>query len=202
MTYDDVFYDTIRAGCRASAEIVVPLIHSVVQPATVIDVGCGEGWWGAAFAALGATVTGLDGGYVRDRAIPFLETDLNEPLPALGPFDLAVCLEVAEHLPENRGASLVADLCSLAPVILFSAAIPGQPGAGHINCQWPTWWATLFAAQGFCVSGAIRDRIWDDERIEPWYRQNLLVAARTPMTPWFPDPSPVDRTHPVIASWM
>lgn len=103
------------------------------------------------------------------------------PRPSVGergfPYDLAVCLEVAEHLPAGAGDGLVRTLCDLAPVVLFSAAVPGQGGHGHLNEQWPDYWTERFRPRGRHVSGDLRWRIWNDDRIEPWYRQNLLVAA-------------------------
>lgn len=196
-TYDQGFYATIAAGCRSSAEIVVPLILAEVGASSVIDVGCGQGWWGAEFAAYGCEVTGVDGDYVPDQQIPnIVAHDLGTPLPDLGSFDLAVCLEVAEHLPPERAASFVADLCRLADVVVFSAAAPHQTGAGHVNCQWPSYWAELFGRHGYQVDGSLRWSIWTDDQVEPWYRQNLLVAS--------PDaiPSePLDVIHPVIHRW-
>jgi hypothetical protein len=52
-------------------------------------------------------------------------------------FDLALCLEVAEHLPAAAGDSLVRRLASVGARILFSAAIPGQGGRNHVNEKWP-----------------------------------------------------------------
>lgn len=195
--YDPSFYDTIAPGCRSSAEVLVPLILDRQPAEAVLDVGCGQGWWGAEFARHGCNVVGIDGGYVHDRQVPtFVEHDLTDRLPDLGSFDLAVCLEVAEHLPKSRAASFVADLCAAAPVVVFSAAIPRQPGAGHINCQWPSWWADLFATHGMHLDDSLRELVWDDDRIEPWYRQNVLIATSTPCDP------PKDLTHPVIAQWL
>ena len=39
-------------------------------------------------------------------------------------FDLALCLEVAEHLPAKAADAFVASLVELAPVVVFSAAMP------------------------------------------------------------------------------
>lgn len=91
-------------------------------------------------------------------------------------FDLAVCLEVAEHLDPDYSEDLVSSLCHLAPVVLFSAAVPGQGGHGHRNEQWPEFWAQRFRDEGRLVSGGLRWHLWDSN-VEPWYAQNLLVAA-------------------------
>lgn len=208
--YDSTFYDTIRDGCRSSAAVVAPIVKGLLSlPAPrVIDVGCGEGWWAQAFADLGAEVIGIDGAHVNDSPLGdrFIRHDLLEPLPShlAGRFDLAVSLEVAEHLPPERAASFVRDLCSLAPVVLFSAAIPGQGGTGHVNEQWPGYWVDHFLEAGFTVSGALRWMIWDDDRVENWYRQNLLIAAKeVPLLPpldVFASPlsTPWPVVHPVL----
>lgn len=191
------FYDQIAGGCRSSAAVVAPLVLARHPSRTVIDVGCGQGWWGAAFTALGCTARGVDGAYVPDRQLAdFAEHDLTRPLDDLGRYDLAICLEVAEHLPESRAAGLVADLVGLAPVVLFSAAIPHQSGAGHINLRWPSWWAELFVEHGYQVDGSLRWLIWDDDRVESWYRQNLLIASRDTIPV-----GPLDVVHPVIHEW-
>lgn len=202
--YTADFYDTIAQGCRDSAAVVVPLIlqgfgHLPGSQTTVVDVGCGQGWWGAEFAKHGCDVLGLDGVYVDDRQIPFQEHDLMDQLPAPfgSAFDIAVCLEVAEHLPESRAASFVADLCAQSEAVVFSAAIPHQSGAGHINCQWPSYWAKLFAEHGYRCDGNLRWAIWNDEQVEPWYRQNLLIFSPGV----FGEDMPLDVVHPIIHGW-
>lgn len=197
--YDPTFYDTIRSGIQSSASVVAPLVNDYVQASRVLDVGCGEGWWGAEFQKLGCDVLGIDGAYVDPTAasgIPSIAWDLERPIFAAGRpgpldgcgmtdrkyhFDLAVCLEVAEHLRPARALSLVGDLCLSAPVVLFSAAIPGQGGTGHLNEQWPTYWAHFFQQHGYAVSGALRWEIWNDDRVENWYRQNLLICSTQPI---------------------
>lgn len=197
-------YERIRVGCQRSAEAVVPLIYDLVRPRTVADIGGGEGWWGRAFYDRGCDVlvadssgAGLEWKFEIEsgperRRIDFLPVDLTlkgwaariaaerASIAAIhggrSRFDLALCLEVAEHLPADAAETLVAGLCSLAPVVLFSAAIPGQGGHGHVNEQWPAYWAERFHAFNY-VAGDIRPRVWDDELVEPWYRQNLLIFA-------------------------
>lgn len=205
-TYGSSFYDIIRAGSQASAAAVVPLVHAAFAPETVVDVGCGEGWWAKAFEDLGARVLGIDGHDGAAAVVDYRQHDLAQPLNVdLGGFnrcDLAVSLEVAEHLPPQRASGFVDDLCSLAPVVLFSAAVPGQGGHGHVNEQWPGYWAHRFGANGYAVSGALRFAIWENDQIENWYRMNLLVAADKDHQPpeLFETPLayPLALVHPVL----
>lgn len=206
-TYSKAFYDTIRPGVRASAAVVVPLVLNLLRrPERIIDVGCGEGWWAQEFSDNGCQVIGIDGSYVDGSPLGarFIPHDLTATLPGhlSGRFDLAVCLEVGEHLPPARAESFVRELCTLAPLVLWSAAIPGQGGAGHVNEQPPAYWQRLFESNDFELSGALRWRIWDDDRVENWYRQNLMVAARRPqLYPELFDPEtshPVHVVHPVL----
>jgi SAM-dependent methyltransferase len=204
--YSD-FYDIIRPGTIQSAEVMVPVVFDLVKPKSVIDVGAGEGHWAKKFRDLGCDVLGIDGAYVVNSPLGddfvALDIDVIDSLLTLPKADLVVCLEVAEHLPSTRSESFVAEISTLSPTIFWSAAIPRQPGSGHIMCMWPSYWAGLFAQHGFSVSGSIRDKFWDDERIEPWYRQNCLLITKTPelYPDYFPDTTELDRVHPIIRSW-
>jgi SAM-dependent methyltransferase len=181
--YDKRFYAYHRDRTAVSAAVIVPIVMDLVGPVSVLDLGCGIGQWLGAFLGAGVQrILGLDGAYVDRNMlfIPkefFLEADLEKPLAVSGRFDLACSLEVAEHLSESAGQSLVAAVCAAAPVVLFSAAIPWQGGDNHINEQWPSYWIAKFAARGFSVFDPIRPRIIGDSRVAHWYRQNLLMFA-------------------------
>jgi SAM-dependent methyltransferase len=181
--YDQDFFSGHAEGAEEAAALVVPLVVEMLPGlASVVDIGCGAGHWLAAFARAGVGDTlGLDGGETAAALAiapaQFRETDLARPIRLARRFDLAVSLEVAEHLPAARGESFVADLCALADIVLFSAAIPGQDGTHHINERWPSYWAGLFAAHGYTPHDVIRPRIWTDRRIPFWYRQNVFLYA-------------------------
>src|SRR5215469_9658197 len=114
--YGDAFFDSQQEGALQSARIVLPLVQRLFTPTSVLDVGCGRGAWLRVFQELGVTtVRGLDGEYV-DRSellIPpecFTCTDLSTPFEVVGRYDLSICLEVAEHLPEEMAPILVRNL--------------------------------------------------------------------------------------------
>lgn len=181
--YSTDFYDEIEHGSLQSAAIIVPRLMNLVRPQSVLDVGCGRGAWLTIFQKSGISkILGIDGPHVDKTRllIPsecFESVDLNQPFELPGPHDLVLCLEVAEHLPASMAYSLVKALTKAAPVVVFSAAIPGQGGTGHVNERWPEYWRQLFAKEGFDVLDPIRKDIWQNESVQWWYRQNLLVYA-------------------------
>lgn len=216
--YGDAFYLDQVEGAARSAAVVLPLLFAVDRPARVIDVGCGQGAWLAAAEAAGAReLTGLDGDWVdraklRSARIAFHATDLTQRIPEHGRFDLCISVEVAEHLPPARSRGFVADLCRLSDVVLFSAAVPQQGGTDHVNEQRASQWVARFAEEGFDCFDLLRGTLWDDARVEWWYRQNLLVFVRrgTAAHARFsavPRPAPpVDLVHPEAfeskVSWL
>lgn len=139
-----------------------------------------QGAWLSVFRQLGVENTlGVDGNWVdKDKLYIdkkfFLEKNLTEPLSLNRKFDLAMSLEVAEHLPESAADTFVETLTKLSDNIVFSAAIPNQGGQNHINEQWHTYWIEKFEARGFYCNDIIRPVIWNNPNVEYWYAQNML----------------------------
>jgi SAM-dependent methyltransferase len=187
VTYSPEFYSLQKDGSLRSARRVLPHLIDLIElasPKSLVDVGCGVGTWLAAARELGiADVLGVDGAYV-DRSqlqIPedrFVAVDLTEPFTVNRTFDAALCLEVGEHLPESKADQLVESLTRLAPIVMYSAAVPRQSGEDHLNEQWQTWWVDRFAKFRFVALDVVRRRIWDDREVEWWYAQNILLMVR------------------------
>jgi hypothetical protein len=108
----------------------------------------------------------------------FQATDVGKPFSAKRRFDLAMTLEVAEHLDASCASTFIDNVVALSDVIVFSAAIPGQGGNHHVNEQWPDYWKALFDARGYVMIDALRPRFWNNPKIESWYRQNLFYAVK------------------------
>ena len=202
-SYSKVFYDWQRTGSHKSAEKILPIVFDAVHPNSVVDVGCGVGPWLDVARNLGATVVGYEGGWVKslEPAYPGLEirtADLEQPLKVDQTFDLAMTVEVAEHLSPERADSFVADLVALAPHVLFSAAVPGQGGNNHINEQWQSYWADRFAAHGYGPRDVVRPKVWNDRGVAYWYRQNVVLYSKGFVTKRQPG---FDQVHPEHTAW-
>ena len=179
-TYSGRFFRIQKSGSRTSAESTVPIILEYVTPRSIVDFGCGTTTWLSVFSEHGVTdVIGVDGDYVdrNQLEIPqerYVSWDLEQPFEVEREFDLAISLEVGEHLSPNGGFSLVEALTAAAPVVLFSAAIPHQGGTNHVNEQWPEYWISLFTDHGFVCVDAVRERIWKNINVSWWYSQNMF----------------------------
>ncbi len=182
--YNKNFYELMRAGSVRSAEAILPLVLQILQVHSVVDVGCGDGNWLAVFQRLGVEeILGIDGDYVNPDLLQipadhFQAADLSKPLRLGRVYDLAISMEVAEHLERDCAPMFVESLVRLAPVVLFSAAIPLQGGNQHLNEQWPDKWAALFREHGYLPVDFIRKHVWQNEAVEWWYAQNTLLFVQ------------------------
>ena len=213
--YGGHFYRVQLTRSRAGARAIVPIVMDLLAPRSIVDLGCGVGCWLATFREAGVTeLLGIDGSWVPRHLLQipseaFREGDVGGELTLTKTprVDLAMSLEVGEHLEPYQASRLVASLTELSDFVLFSAATPFQGGLGHVNEQWPSYWASLFAQRGYVAMDAIRPLIWSDVSVPVWYRQNcILYVARTALYKHPPLRSlsaeyPVeylDRVHPEL----
>ena len=185
--YKPGFYGGHATGSALSARRVLPEVFKLIGlPASVVDVGCGIATWGGAIRELGVgDYLGIDGSWVplAQLQVPpeqFVPADLSrlDSFQLDRRFDLAICLEVAEHLEQGKAEALVRFLTAHADRVVFGAAVPYQGGTHHINEQWQSYWAEIFATCGFDAFDIIRPRIAGDREIEYWYRQNTIFYAK------------------------
>jgi SAM-dependent methyltransferase len=182
---DRRFQEGMRYAC-ATAAAITPFVLDVFPVRSMIDVGCGAGVLLAAFAERGVErIVGVDGDYTNHARLQFdpkhfVAWDLNQPLGplGLGRFDLALSVEVGEHLSPSRADSFVDDLCALADVVLYGAAIVQQGGINHINEQWQSYWARKFLSRDYIPYDLLRPVIWNTRDVPYWYKQNTLFYVK------------------------
>jgi SAM-dependent methyltransferase len=181
--YDDAFFDQ-EVAAQTMYGRLVDVLYELLKPSSVVDVGCGRGLILARFAEKGVRVRGIEGSrhaiarsQVGDRIV---RANLERGVPLLGRFDLCVCIEVAEHLPERSARRLVEGLAALSDRVVFTAATPGQGGRHHVNEQPNSYWRSRFEEVGYVPSGLlqeIRSRIADIPE-PPWMHANLMMFEK------------------------
>lgn len=203
-TYSTEFYEYINSGSLASAKIIVPQIIELFNPSSVLDIGCGAGAWCSVWIKHDTPeVLGIDGDYIKEENLLinkkyFEAADLGAPVDLKRKFDLAISLEVAEHIPEEKSNIFVENLTRHADVIIFSAAVPGQGGEFHVNEQPLEYWREKFARLDYWCFDPLRGVIKNIDNIEPWYRYNILVYVSKKRMQELPERIKTSRIEPGI----
>jgi len=184
-----------------SPRAVIPVITSLLKPKSIVDFGCGLGSWLRVFKDSGIDkILGLDGDWVDRTKIEtsvidnFKEVDLEKEIKLKEKFDLAISLEVAEHLHKESADIFIENLTNASDIIVFSAAVPMQGGQNHINEQPLTYWVNLFDKYNYKFYDIIRGRIWNMDNVFWWYKQNMVVFSKNKLD--IKPVYPIDILHP------
>lgn len=185
--YNIAYYQHINAEEGPQAQRLADVMVWKYAPSSVIDVGCASGLYLKPFLEKGIKVTGIDSAKaaIADEILQIPRSyiqlsDITKQAPKTKA-DLALCIEVMEHIPARYAQRAIGNLVKAADSILFTAAQPGQGGLGHVNCQLPTYWEALFAKNGF------KRKFEDEEYLKiimaagyhmGWLTNNLMVLEK------------------------
>ena len=189
--YNTEFYNNQKDDSLKAAGIILQYLFQFYKPSSVIDIGCGAGTWLRASKDLGVDVIhGVDINEEDEQTL-FVPRDVidifdfSELLSQKEPisherYDLAISLEVAEHLDWQNAVPFIKYLTSFSDVVLFSAALPFQIGTHHVNCQPARYWADIFKKEGFLCADLFRRRLMFDPQLSNcyWYGQNSFLYVR------------------------
>ena len=179
--------DMINCGQMHSARGVLPVVFDYLGevPEYVVDIGCGRGAWLYACKELGVNYTsGVDGPWVSCELEKIgidefyqhdLETGVLEPIRW---HNLAICLEVAEHVSAEGSQNLVETLCSHSRNILFSSAPKGQGCEMHLNEQSLKYWDEKFNKRGYKRVKNFKKDLENIEKIDYWYVNNTCLYKK------------------------
>jgi SAM-dependent methyltransferase len=183
--YDDAFFEETREMKIEAYRNVASVLHRNLTFQSVFDIGCGAGQLLQEFAKLGKRCVGCEYSEAGIRrageTVTVFRADAGKKIHLSQHFDLVTCVEVAEHLDRKRSSQLVENCTTYGDQVFFTAALPGQPGVGHINLQPREFWLDLFACNGFEWKRALSATVAQEMRQEgimPWIVENLLVFGR------------------------
>jgi SAM-dependent methyltransferase len=185
--YSRSFFRQMDEAQAASYAVLAETIVKRLHPSSVVDVGCGSGGLLAALARhdvprlLGLESSPDGVALARRRKVDVRVCDLSRPFTLDASFDVAVCLEVAEHLPEALADQFVDGLASGPDLLVFSAATPGQGGENHVNEQPHEYWIHKLGARGFSVDEDATREVraeWSARGVASWYCRNVIFLRR------------------------
>ncbi len=173
-----------RAPDKSSERYLSYLLELKGDINSAVDLGCGLGIWLNTAKSLGVeTIRGYDIPEisVENRKISkseYIPADLSKKLKIDRRFDLAMSVEVAEHINKEDAETFVESLTNLSDIVMFGAAIPYQGGMGHVNENWLEYWALLFKEKGYRCYDIFRQKFWHDPSVIYYYKQNTLLFVK------------------------
>ncbi len=153
--YDKEYHEKIETEERPAAERIADYIFNKFNPSSIIDYGCSTGIYLKPFERYKIDLKGLENSSdaLENKLLNEVEyCDLTIPLKLEYTSDFSLSIEVGEHIEEQYADIYVKNICDNSfKWVLFSAAIPGQSGVGHINCQYKDYWIKKFEKNFFIV---------------------------------------------------
>jgi SAM-dependent methyltransferase len=189
LTYNPVIMEYFHAIALQNATKVVSAIREVFpEVRSVIDVGCGSGAFAAEFTRQGLRTIGLEHSrhgvkLARRQEVDCRAFDVARPVAEqiCETADLVCSFEVAEHVPASLANNFVHFMTCLGPLVVFTAAQPGQGGIGHINEQPASYWIEKFERAGFRQSIAETETLragFQKRETSYWFFRNSAVFRR------------------------
>jgi len=167
------------AMCSLFPERMLSTVVARFNPKSVLDIGCGTGRALEFFLSKGLDVVGIEGSAMaRAKSLHpdrIIQCDLRKPVDLGRTFDLVWCFEVAEHIHSRFTDVFVQTMARHAPVVVMSAAPPGQGGEGHFNMQPKTYWIAKAAEVGFKLDTEATAELADTRE---FYSNNVMVFVR------------------------
>jgi SAM-dependent methyltransferase len=178
----------VRKDSRFSADdlwgaslLPTHLLDAVVErwnPRSVLDIGCGTGQAVKYLVDKDIDCVGIEGSRAAIEASPVSDRirclNLNCPVSLGRLFDVVWSYEVAEHIHPKYTEAFLRTLTSHGPVVVMSAARPGQSGVGHFNEQPPHYWIERLERRGFSYLAEVSA---DLQSLPDYYAQNMMCFA-------------------------
>lgn len=175
-------YNTIDNEEKPQADSIARWIERK-NPKLVYDIGCGPGTYVNSMRDRNINAYGFDIDVRVSGKSNLYNFDFTKNHQEI-PCELAVCLEVAEHIDESLADMFVDNVVkSIASggLLVWTAAIPGQGGIGHINCQPKEYWEKKLTNLGLVripeMETELINEVYQSIHMG-WFVNNLMIFQK------------------------
>lgn len=182
--YNREFHKSIENDEYPQAVRIGEYISTFLRPDSFIDFGCSTGLYLREVQIRLPNIPAIGFEFSQDAVDCALcpkvyKVDLTESLQIQKiPNTLGLCLEVLEHIEDKHWKPVLENMTKLCDKIIFSAALPGQGGTGHVNCRPKIDWIMRFHELGWVVDLDGSRHIIDYMRQGyhmGWFNNNAMV---------------------------
>ena len=148
------------------------IIYMFPADKSIVDIGCGNGAYTEYLKRHLFTCDGFDGSPLTPEPCEIM--DFSNPVN-IGKYDIVLCLEVGEHIPQQFERVFIKNICNTAKEwIILSWAVEGQGGTGHVNCRNNDYVVEQMWRQRFEISRDLTDILRNKASIS-WFKNTLMV---------------------------
>lgn len=185
--YSKDFHKSIENDEYPQAVRLVEYIGQFMKPSKYIDFGCSTGLYLREVKRQLYDITSIGFEFSKDAVNMALckdviEFDLTNSLTIKKENNtLGLCLEVLEHIDDSNWKPVLENITKLSDIIIFSAAIPGQGGTGHINCRYKIDWIYRFYTLGWIIDLDKTNHMLNHMKNGyhmGWFSQNAMVLVK------------------------
>jgi 2-polyprenyl-3-methyl-5-hydroxy-6-metoxy-1,4-benzoquinol methylase len=188
-SYPKSFYSSVTKRAIQSSEIVAEILLSAIKPRSIIDIGSGEGIWLNTISNKFPSASDLTAVDLQSHKSEYFDSltenylsfkfiehnfEIDCELPDEH-YDLAICLEVLEHLQPQTAELLAAEISKKCSILVFSGAVKGQGGTGHVNENSIDYWIGLLTKHNFVALDILRPQLKKNSLVADFYKENMLL---------------------------
>jgi cyclopropane fatty-acyl-phospholipid synthase-like methyltransferase len=149
-------------------------------PISVVDIGCGNGYYTQVLNSDGVTCLGFDGNpyteFISNRFCSVADFSVKQEL---GLYDWVLSLEVGEHIPEEYEDIFIDNLHRHNRYgMIISWSIPEYGGDGHFNPKPNSYIIDKITKLGYTLDKTYTDIIRNKANNCYWFRETLFVFRK------------------------
>jgi hypothetical protein len=156
------------------SDLIIGIVNKK-KPSLVYDFGCGYGEYIKNISELGVETIGFEAHPNKTVYDNIQKLDLSIPVVLERSADISISLEVGEHIPVEFEQIFIDNICNNTKnMVIFSWAVEGQGGDGHVNCRNNDYIISEMTKRGFIFDPTILElrKSFDSNH---WFYNSLML---------------------------